>query len=112
MANIDTAPKKKRTRKTAEKPKPNKEIDPAVRCTMCGNGEFVETVGDYEFKYRNEPMRVTGIPCKECNKCGGRKFASEDIMRPVNYMKASGHDEVEYDEVMSFYWDWLRAQKG
>jgi YgiT-type zinc finger domain-containing protein len=115
MAKSDTEAPKKRTRakkSTTDKPRPNKEIDLAVRCTMCHNGRFEKALGDYEFKYRNEPMKVTGIPCLECDNCGGRKYDSDDIMRPVNYMKASGHNEVEFDEVMSFYWDWYRAQKA
>lgn len=96
---------KKRTRKEPAV-KVKRDIPPNLLCGMCNNGQLSDSVGDFRFKYWGEPHVVTSVPCRECDSCGGRRYVSEDVMRPVAYMKANGHREVDYAEIMEIYWSW------
>lgn len=110
MTKEATEPKK-RTRAKKPPAEKRKDIPFNMLCRMCNNGMFTEKLGDYEFMHKGEKHVVTNVPCVECDSCGGRKFNSDDVMRPVSYMKSNGHSEVDYAEIMEIYWSWQNSMK-
>lgn len=109
-------PKGKRKTPAAPEPKRRKRnIEPAKQCTMCSDGKFEDTKFDYEFNYKNETIRITGVPCQECDRCGGRKYNTDDVTRPSAYAKQVDVPVISYKEAMAGYWkmqEQARAQKS
>lgn len=72
-----------------------------MKCTICKNGEFVNSVSDYQTKFHGEYIVVKNVPVQECNVCGEQILSYETIKKVEEYIQ-SNKKPVAYIEVPIF----------